>query len=510
MKTHWEELVPFYVADTLSAEEKAAFEMHMAGDPNLQRSVQEWRMIASAVWEDAEKHTRSQSLPPLSVKVKAHIQTNQRSSNGRQPDNDALTMTLYARSTGQTRRSQSTSALPLTLAAVFVMTFLFGGLLIYLAVTSSSDNEEPTVAMLNTQEGSGSYGANGDSSITVTATPQATRDDLGFLPTPLPASPNVDVALIGTPLPAAVTATVNSVVTITPVAECSVRNPLSSAIGIYVEPGYVHTVAGELASGETRRTSVLSENGWYQVMRPEGGIEGWVDGEMVALVGSCSNLPQPTTTIPDDRVYAIGTIIVEQTPLLYYPAINAPIHHTLFRDEQVRVIAKTPDEQWYLVYPFDNVGQHWAEASTIQLNQRSTEIPLVATIPPPPAATATHTPSPRTSVPRSQLIQAGPWQHESVIVQHDCGGEVGASTTIELTLQPTADFSSVVLSYAEGTTFTLNLIGQGQYSGSYTTSANIAVSLTFTSPTSYRANETIVHESGCIVRMEWMGKYIGG
>jgi len=517
MKTHWEELVPFYVADTLSAEEKAAFETRLAGDPTLQQSVQEWRMIAAAVWEDAEKHTRSQSLPPLSAKVKAHVQVRRRSSNGQPINASEPTMSVYAHPGSQTHRSHTTPTLPLTLAAVFVMTFLFGGLLIYLAFSSGGDDEDPALAMLNTAEDSGSYGSNGNSAVSATATPYATSDDLGLLPTmtPFPVSPDVDAALIGTPVPAAtltprMTATVNSVVTITPVAQCSVRNPLSRAIGIYVEPGYVHTVAGELASGETRRATVRSQDGWYQVIAPDGGIVGWVDGEMVALVGRCSDLPQPTAVDPDESRYPLATVNIEQTYMLYYPAINSPIHHTLFRDEQVRVIAKTPDGRWYLVESFDDVGRYWVEAATLTLSDSSLEVPLVATMPPPPAATATHTPPPPTPGQAGGAIQAGAWQHDAVIVQHDCGGEVGLVSVIDLTLQHTVDLSSINLSYREGTSFTLRQIGTNQYSGSYSTSANIAVSLTFTSPTSYRANETIVHESGCIVRSEWTGRYVGG
>ena len=88
----------------------------------------------------------------------------------------------------------------------------------------------------------------------------------------------------------------------------------------------------------------------------------------------------------------------------------------------------------------------------------------------------------------------------------DVGGKWGATSTINLALMRDIDNGIVNIIY-EGTDTRFDLIevSPNTYEGSYGTSATISVSLTFTSPTTYIATETIAHESDCEVVMEWEG-----
>ncbi len=65
----WEDLIPFYVAQTLPLSDAAALERHLAHCPDCRQSVDEWRAIAATV--RAEANRRASRLPPLSPRVSA-------------------------------------------------------------------------------------------------------------------------------------------------------------------------------------------------------------------------------------------------------------------------------------------------------------------------------------------------------------------------------------------------------------------------------------------------------
>lgn len=132
--------------------------------------------------------------------------------------------------------------------------------------------------------------------------------------------------------------------------------------------------------------------------------------------------------------------------------------------------------------------------------------PLPAAPPPLPATPAPALPAQTPVIAPAPSIVPGAWSHVSTIQEHGCGGTVGTTSVIPLTVTPAADLSSVTFTYSNtGFSFTLYSAGGLNYSGSYGTSASVSVSLTFTSPTTYVATETIVHESGCVVRASWAG-----
>ena len=68
MQDKWKDLIPFYVAGTLSEDDKQALEAYLiqCGDP-CHDEVEEWRAIASATWQHA--NTNALTVPPLSQAV---------------------------------------------------------------------------------------------------------------------------------------------------------------------------------------------------------------------------------------------------------------------------------------------------------------------------------------------------------------------------------------------------------------------------------------------------------
>jgi hypothetical protein len=100
-------------------------------------------------------------------------------------------------------------------------------------------------------------------------------------------------------------------------------------------------------------------------------------------------------------------------------------------------------------------------------------------------------------------IVAGRWSHITTVNEHGCG-PAGVSETIFLSVTPAPDESSITMTYQTGVNFTLSRTQGTSYAGSYF-DGRVAVTLTFTSPTTYTANETVTHESGCVVRSSWIG-----
>lgn len=132
---HWEELIPFYVAGSLTRAEALAFEQHAAACPDCTQAIHEWRQIASAVHADAASHFRE--LPPLAPQIQAMIAADPRADSGRQ-----TTALMPARRQTVTPRSASS----LSLAAAVVTVLVFGGLIAYLTLRSAPQPDSETAA----------------------------------------------------------------------------------------------------------------------------------------------------------------------------------------------------------------------------------------------------------------------------------------------------------------------------------------------------------------------------
>jgi hypothetical protein len=117
--------------------------------------------------------------------------------------------------------------------------------------------------------------------------------------------------------------------------------------------------------------------------------------------------------------------------------------------------------------------------------------------------------------PSPALIRGGNWMHLTTVVEHQCGGETGTSSTISLFIVPSLDLSTVTVTYTTGVNFTLFRTTNLTYTGSYPDdtfegegTATVSVSIMFNAPNSYTGQETVLHEDGCIVRSTWVGSAV--
>src|SRR5262245_46750771 len=136
----WQEQIPFYIAQTLSPEQRRAFEGHLATCDSCQAEMDDWRMIASAVWREADEAARH--LPPLSQEVYNRLSYRDKAPVSRYAANPPRPQPPQASPTNvtvlpQRRRIQ----LPLTMVAGLIVALVFGGLLFLFAFRDKGADE---------------------------------------------------------------------------------------------------------------------------------------------------------------------------------------------------------------------------------------------------------------------------------------------------------------------------------------------------------------------------------
>src|SRR4051812_19117902 len=124
MHNNWEELLPFYIAGTLSKPEAARLENHLAGCEECRKSLEEWRAIASVVRADAA--SQLSVLPPLSPQV-LRLAAQQSASRASYPSYPVPTVTLLP-----FKPPTRASATSITLIAAVVTIIFFGGLVTFM------------------------------------------------------------------------------------------------------------------------------------------------------------------------------------------------------------------------------------------------------------------------------------------------------------------------------------------------------------------------------------------
>lgn len=158
----WQLLIPFYIADTLPTQQKQQFEHHLRDCDSCQHEIAEWRSIASAVWANAED--AAQHLPPLSPEVYNRLQYRDKPPVSKHaanpprpsyapPSRQKQRVQLQPRRRKQPSRAKQI-ALPVTVAAGFIVAVLFGGLIVMLTIGNlPQDDVSPNeVALGITQE----------------------------------------------------------------------------------------------------------------------------------------------------------------------------------------------------------------------------------------------------------------------------------------------------------------------------------------------------------------------
>src|SRR5262245_14987269 len=119
MHEQWEDLIPFYVAQTLAPYEVTALERHLNTCATCQTSVREWSYLATAVREEAARQARE--LPPLSAAIRRYV--SKMSSAPLVSEAQAYQTAVSQPVNIPVRRPQS---MRVTLAAAIVTLVLFG------------------------------------------------------------------------------------------------------------------------------------------------------------------------------------------------------------------------------------------------------------------------------------------------------------------------------------------------------------------------------------------------
>ncbi|MDX2162709.1 MAG: SH3 domain-containing protein [bacterium] len=177
-------------------------------------------------------------------------------------------------------------------------------------------------------------------------------------------------------------------------------------------------------------------------------------------------------------------------------------------------------DTWLLVETTDGLNA-WVYGALVSIDPPNAQIAPAATIPPrPPTLQPTQTPAPTiTAQPPAQAtntpyIRDGAWTHVTTGVEDSCGA-VGNSISQELILVPSADRSSVTLTYLQtGISFTVYRVGGLNYAGNYNLpepdlngSATISVQLSFEiNGMAYTGQETVNHANSCLTRSLWAGR----
>lgn len=282
---------------------------------------------------------------------------------------------------------------------------------------------------------------------------------------------------------------------------CIVRNAGTEPINMYQWPDYNSPINGRLNAGREQQVYV-GGNGWYQVFYAQ-----WVNANEVMVQGAdCNNLwiptptfspdgtPTPVATFPAGQTVAVvtvGSISLRQSALTESLVVTSVNQGT-----NLAVLGRNDAEgaqRWYWVQtPSQLLG--WIPSTVVDVIPNDQNVSIVASRPTPTPTPVGHVPTPTYE----------DWSHISTIIEHGCGGVVGQQETISTQLLRLG--TEVQVTYpATGTSFTLSQIAPNAYAGSYGAPATVQVDLSFSSSTTYTANETVTHESGCIVRSTWSG-----
>ena len=524
MRDNWQNLIPFYVANTLSDTEKRAFEAYLeqCGIP-CQQAVEEWRTIGSATWQHI--NTNIAGLPPLSqdvlneVKKDAPIRKSKKVVTPQQFNGDSMVSQapVYPITASYPNRpSRQTRNLPLTMVAAVLTVFIFGGIL--LSQLTPNDLEpgagivalptEADVTIEPTEQFGGPAGIepvnpNG-SGIIATPTSHAPQASATFTPSVMPSR---------TPIPPT-QAAINldaTLMTGLPFGSCGIRNDTQGALTIYRNASFDAEVAGIFRMNAESPIRIIFED-WYEL-----SYGHWVNGASVTVFGECSQVVTATPTAIGDTTGGGGTVddgipncVVhndssETIPLYQWATNDSPINGQLSPGESKNIYVGA--NGWYQVFYAQWVNG--AEVTLIGLGCDQLWIPTPTFFPnttPTPVPTATNEVIFTPTVPFVPSVTPfiENWSHVTTVVEHGCGGTVGEQATIATQLQYLEN--GIQLTYPETlTTVLLGRIAPNSYAGAYGREATVQVDLNITSPTTYTANETVTHTSGCIVRLTWEG-----
>ncbi len=286
---YWEDLIPFYVAGTLSWQEAQQVEQHVRTCAECRQAITDWQKIAGAV--RAEAAANLSDLPPLSPNLRVI----------RDPRLSAVPVR---------RNTVRRIMMPLTSAAAALMVIAFAVLLAANALRPDGES---------TDVGAGTEGETGTPTESYNTTP--TADLMATIEALTTQHANgTDIANIVTPLNFATNTPSREPVqpTFTPTLTAEVIQPplntpapsapiavvMGDAINLREGPGTNYPVVGSAQNGE--RFEILARSGsganlWYVIRRGQNGT-AWVYGSIVqiepenAIIPAAATIPPPPPT----------------------------------------------------------------------------------------------------------------------------------------------------------------------------------------------------------------------
>ena len=158
---HWLDELPFYIAGTMPASDRAALEHHVRECAQCRESLHEWQHIADAVRTTAAGRVRR--LPPLRGSYRPGVPI---TGNGRVTQEERSMLNSAYSSAHETRPRQPV----LTLAAALLLVILLGSVLLAVALRND-DTLIPAGGPAGDQSSAGMMQATATASPTISPTP---------------------------------------------------------------------------------------------------------------------------------------------------------------------------------------------------------------------------------------------------------------------------------------------------------------------------------------------------
>ena len=389
----WQDLIPFYVAQTLTEEEKHDFEEHLATCVQCRQALSEWRIIAGVVWNQTDSVARS--LPPLSPEL-----YNRLSYRDRKPGSSLSANPPRPGHAPPSARPLATRkwGIPAGAVAGLIITLFLGAFLLLSFVRPREETEQQLVAQLSTSTDEAFAALDpgtGDSQIT----PTQLKTDFGIIPVPTqtstPSRPAISVTQItpiqlplSQPDPALAVpgggggngigaeGFTEAILAPEPTPDlCTAYNEGTLPLNLYRSASASSDVVSSLAPGQSAWASVISAEGWYQLIEVGVGVLGWASPESIVLRGPCNVVPVATPThapSAGDMIMLTGFNVAIRVPfadIRQEPRSNAAVLTLAQFGRTFPTFGYIDDvtQRWYGISLDGMPGMAWVNGTSVQL-----------------------------------------------------------------------------------------------------------------------------------------------